>query len=112
MPYKFEVYKDKKDEFRVRFRAPNGEKMFSSEGYSSKSSAMNAIKSIVKHGGKAVIDDTTKAKKEAKGKKPGKKAAKKPAAKAKKAAPKPAPKMAPPAPAPMAPPPAPMKVTP
>jgi uncharacterized protein YegP (UPF0339 family) len=100
MPYKFEVYKDKKDEFRVRFRAPNGEKMFSSEGYSSKSSAMSAIKSIVKHGGKAVIDDTTKAGKDAK---------------AKKAAPKPAPKAAPkpaPAPAPIMPPPAPMKVTP
>ena len=98
MPYRFEVYKDKKDEFRVRFRAPNGEKMFSSEGYASKASAMGAIRSIVKHGGKAAIDDMTKAKPAAK---PAKKAAakKKPAAKAKKA-PKPAAE------------PAPMKVTP
>ena len=108
MPYRFEVYKDKKDEFRVRFRAPNGEKMFSSEGYASKASAMGAIRSIVKHGGKAAIDDTTKAAKVAK---PAKKAAKKAPAKAKKAAPKAAPKPAP-APAPMTPPPAPMKVTP
>ncbi|MGE3144308.1 MAG: YegP family protein [Pseudorhodoplanes sp.] len=102
MPYRFEIYKDKKEEFRVRFRAPNGEKMFSSEGYTSKASAKGAIRSIVKHGGKAVIDDTTKA---AKAGKPAKKAAKKAPAKAKKAAPKPAP-------APMIPPPAPMKVTP
>ena len=28
MPYTFEIYKDKKEEFRVRFIAPNGEKMF------------------------------------------------------------------------------------
>ena len=33
MPYKFEVYKDKKGEFRFRFKAPNGESMFGSEGY-------------------------------------------------------------------------------
>ena len=93
MPYKFEVYKDKKDEFRVRFRAPNGEKMFSSEGYGSKASAMGAIKSILKNGPKAAIDDTTKAKPAAK---PAKKAAakKKPAAKPKKA-PKPAAEPAP-----------------
>jgi uncharacterized protein YegP (UPF0339 family) len=104
MPYKFEIYKDKKEEFRVRFRAPNGEKMFSSEGYSSKSSA--------KHGAKAVIEDATKEKKE---KKVAKKAARK--AEPKKAAPKKASprKAAPkkPAPAaeasPMTPPPAPMK---
>ena len=29
MPYTFEIYKDKKEEFRVRFKASNGEKMFS-----------------------------------------------------------------------------------
>jgi hypothetical protein len=33
MAYKFEVYKDKRVEVRFRFKAPNGENMFSSEGY-------------------------------------------------------------------------------
>lgn len=59
--YKFEIYKDKSGEFRFRFRAPNGEKMFASEGYSNKASAKSTIKSIVKHVGKAEIDDISKA---------------------------------------------------
>ena len=37
MAYKFEVYKDKQDEFRFRFKAPNGENMFASQGYKQKS---------------------------------------------------------------------------
>ena len=53
--YKFEIYKDKSGEFRFRFRAPNGEKMFASEGYSNKASAKSTIKSIVKHVAKAEI---------------------------------------------------------
>jgi uncharacterized protein YegP (UPF0339 family) len=60
MAYKFEIYKDKAGEFRVRFKAPNGETMFSTEGYSSKASATNAIASIQKNGPNAAIDDTTK----------------------------------------------------
>ena len=39
MPYAFEIYKDKKEEFRVRFKAPNGETMVRSETYASKASA-------------------------------------------------------------------------
>jgi uncharacterized protein len=61
MAYKFEIYKDKSGEFRFRFRAPNGEKMFASEGYSNKASAKSTIKSIVKHVGKADVDDLSKA---------------------------------------------------
>ena len=49
MAYKFEVYKDKKGETRFRFRASNGEIMFSSEGYKAKASAMKAIESIKKN---------------------------------------------------------------
>ena len=60
--YKFEIYKDKSGEFRFRFRAPNGEKMFASEGYSNKASAKSTIKSIVKHVAKAEIDDVSKVK--------------------------------------------------
>jgi len=85
MPYSFEVYKDKKEEFRVRFKAPNGEKMFSSEGYSSKAAANNAIKSLLKNGAGAAIVDSTKAVKAAKAAKGAKKATKKSAKKAKRA---------------------------
>ncbi len=60
MAHKFEVYKDKAGEFRVRFKY-NSETMFSTEGYSSKASAMNAIESMKKNGPDAPIDDTTTA---------------------------------------------------
>ena len=56
MPHKFEVHKDKKGEFRVRFKY-NSEVMFSSEGYTSKSSALSAIASFKKNGPGAEIED-------------------------------------------------------
>ncbi len=84
MPYKFEIYKDKANEFRVRFRAPNGEKMFATEGYSSKASAKGVIKSIIKNTPKAAIDDQTLAVKAAPAKGGGKKAKAKSAKPAKK----------------------------
>ena len=49
MPYKFEIYKDAKGEFRFRFKAPNGKNMFASEGYKTKPSAMKTIESIKKN---------------------------------------------------------------
>lgn len=49
MAHKFEIYKDKAGEFRVRFMY-NSEVMFSTQGYASKSSAVNAIESIKKNG--------------------------------------------------------------
>ena len=48
MAHKFEIYKDKAGEFRVRFKY-NSEVMFSTEGYSSKSGAKDAIESIKKN---------------------------------------------------------------
>lgn len=57
MAYKFEIYKDKKNEYRFRFRAPNGQAMFSGQGYKNKTSATNAIASIKKNVGDAVVDD-------------------------------------------------------
>jgi uncharacterized protein YegP (UPF0339 family) len=66
MAYKFEIYKDKSGEFRFRFRAPNGEKMFASEGYSNKASAKSTIKSIVKHVAAAEVEDVSKEKKSSK----------------------------------------------
>ncbi|MCO6393231.1 DUF1508 domain-containing protein [Aliihoeflea aestuarii] len=55
--HKFEIYKDKKGESRFRFRAGNGEIMFSSEGYKSKASAVKAIDSIKKNAPEAAVDD-------------------------------------------------------
>ena len=60
MAYKFEVYKDKAGEFRFRFKAPNGESMFASEGYAQKASAISAIESIKKNSPGASTDDQTK----------------------------------------------------
>jgi len=45
---KFEVYKDKKGETRFRFRAANGEIVFTSESYKARASAMKTIESIRK----------------------------------------------------------------
>jgi len=61
MAYKFQVYKDKRGEFRFRFKAPNGENMFASEGYKQKKSALNAIESIKKNtpGADVVVEDKT-----------------------------------------------------
>lgn len=59
--YRVEVYKDKKGEFRFRFRASNGEAMFASERYSGKASAMKAIASIKEHVGAAETADLSAA---------------------------------------------------
>ena len=58
MAHKFEIYKDKADEFRARFKY-NSETMFSTEGYSSKSGAQNAIDSIKENGPDAAVEDNT-----------------------------------------------------
>lgn len=56
MAHKFEIYKDKAGEFRVRFKY-NSEVIFSTEGYSDKSGAKRAIESIKAHVGDAEIED-------------------------------------------------------
>ncbi len=56
MAHKFEIYKDKAGEFRVRFKY-NSEVIFSTEGYESKSNAKRAIESIKKHVGDAEIEE-------------------------------------------------------
>jgi uncharacterized protein YegP (UPF0339 family) len=58
--HKFEIYKDKAGEFRVRFKY-NSETMFSTEGYASKASAVNAIESIKKNGPGAPTEDNSDA---------------------------------------------------
>ncbi len=46
---KFEVYADKKGEFRFRLKATNGEIIATSEGYKAKASCMNGIASVQKN---------------------------------------------------------------
>ena len=58
MAHKFEIWKDKQGEFRVRFKY-NGETIFSTEGYSSKASAKSAINSILEYGPDAEIEDNS-----------------------------------------------------
>jgi uncharacterized protein YegP (UPF0339 family) len=57
---KFELYKDKKGEFRFRFLASNGEPLFASEGYKARASATKAIESIKKNAADAAVEDRTK----------------------------------------------------
>jgi uncharacterized protein YegP (UPF0339 family) len=61
MPYKFEIYKDAKSEYRFRFKVPNGKNMFGSEGYKTKPSAMKTIESIKKNAADANVDDQSTA---------------------------------------------------
>jgi len=49
MPAKFELYKDKKGEFRFRLKSSNGEIILASEGYKAKTSAKNGIESVKKN---------------------------------------------------------------
>ena len=58
MAHTFEIYKDKAGEFRVRFKY-NSEVMLSSEGYSSKARAQNAIDSVKKNSPGAEIVDNS-----------------------------------------------------
>ena len=57
MPYHFELKKDKQGKFRFNFKAPNGQIMFSSQGYASKSSAMKTIESLKQNVGSADVKE-------------------------------------------------------
>lgn len=58
MAHHFEISKDKAGEYRVKFKY-NSETMFSTEGYSSKASAQNAIDSFKKNGPNAEVVDNS-----------------------------------------------------
>jgi len=49
MAGKFELYKDKKGEYRFRLVASNGQTIATSEGYSSKDGALKGIESVKKN---------------------------------------------------------------
>lgn len=58
---KFEVYKDKRDEFRWRMLANNNQVIAVGEGYTTKTACMNGIESVQKNAPVATIDDQTQA---------------------------------------------------
>ena len=43
---KFEVYKDKREQFRFRLKADNGQNILASEGYTTKANCINGIESV------------------------------------------------------------------
>lgn len=49
MAGKFEIFKDKKGEFRFRLKASNGQIILASEGYKAKTGAKNGIASVRKN---------------------------------------------------------------
>ncbi len=56
---KFEIYKDKKGEFRWRLRADNNEIIASGEGYTSKAGCKNGIESVKRNAREAKVEDLT-----------------------------------------------------
>lgn len=54
---KFEVYKDKKGEYRFRLKARNGEIIAVSEGYASKDGCMKGIESVRKNADSPVVEE-------------------------------------------------------
>lgn len=54
---KFEIFKDASDEFRFRLKAPNGEIIAISEGYTTKASCLNGIKSVKKNAPIAEVEE-------------------------------------------------------
>jgi len=54
---KFEVYKDKKGEFRFRLKAKNGQIIATSEGYSKIDSCLKGVASVKKNAPAAKIEE-------------------------------------------------------
>ena len=63
---KFEVYKDKKGEFRFRLKAKNGQIIATGEGYSKVDSCLKGIASVQKNAKEAKVEAKLEAKTEAK----------------------------------------------
>ena len=59
MAGKFELYTDRRGEYRFRLKAGNGEVIAVSEGYKSKRGALGGIESVRKNAPDAPVDDKT-----------------------------------------------------
>jgi uncharacterized protein len=55
---KYEIYKDNAGKFRWRLRASNGEEIASGQGYESKESCKDGIKSVKKNASSKIVDMT------------------------------------------------------
>lgn len=55
MAGKFELYTDKSGEYRFRLKSGNGEVIAISEGYSSKTAALNGIESVRRNAADAEV---------------------------------------------------------
>ena len=53
---KFEIYNDKKGEFRFRLKATNGQVICASEGYTTKAACKNGVESVKKNAADAQIE--------------------------------------------------------
>ena len=58
MAGKFEVYQDKKGEYRFRLLATNGQVIANGQGYKSKASCLKGIESIRKNAPEAEVVET------------------------------------------------------
>lgn len=54
---KFEVYTDKKGEFRFRLKSTNGEIIATGEGYTTKANCLNGVESIRKNAPDAAVEE-------------------------------------------------------
>lgn len=59
MAGKFEVYVDNAGEYRFRLKASNGQVIANGQGYKSKDSCLNGIRSVQENAPGAEIDDQT-----------------------------------------------------
>lgn len=59
MEPKFEIFKDKKQKFRFRLIAPNGEIICQSEGYETKQACIDTINVLGDYAKKASVSDLT-----------------------------------------------------
>ena len=57
MAGKFEWFKDKKDKYRFRLKAGNGQIIATSEAYETKDSCMNGIESVKKNAPDAAVSE-------------------------------------------------------
>ena len=57
---KFEIYNDKKGEFRFRLKATNGQVICASEGYTTKAACKNGIESVRKNAADASVEEPEK----------------------------------------------------
>lgn len=57
MAAKFEIYQDKKGEYRFRLKAANGQVIATGEGYKSKDSCLNGIESVKKNAPTAELSE-------------------------------------------------------